>query len=165
MRYGLSDECILAFCRLGVAGLAPRAPGTWGSAVACVLAPFIFLPFGIRIRVTILVFLFFTGAWAAGRAEKILEQKDPREVVIDELVGVWLALLPFAHPDLTVIFIAFIFFRIFDIVKPWPVGASESWLPGGYGVMTDDVAAGIISMFCMLALEWSGIMQKLGVVF
>ena len=97
-RLSLADECILAFCRLGIAGQAPKAPGTWGTALACLLAPFIFLPFGIVVRAVILVFLFFAGSWAAGRAEKILGQKDPREVVIDELVGVWLTLLPFAHP-------------------------------------------------------------------
>ena len=60
------DACILAFCRLGVAGLAPRAPGTWGTALACLLAPVLFLPFGMGGRVLILLLLFVLGALAAG---------------------------------------------------------------------------------------------------
>ena len=52
------DTCVLAFCRLGVAGLAPKAPGTWGTALACLLAPFVFLPLGMGWRVLALLLLF-----------------------------------------------------------------------------------------------------------
>lgn len=82
------DACILAFCRLGVAGLAPKAPGTWGTALACLLAPFLFLPLDMGGRALVLLLLFVLGALAATRAEKLLGRKDPGEVVIDELVGV-----------------------------------------------------------------------------
>ncbi|RXE63601.1 phosphatidylglycerophosphatase A, partial [Muribaculaceae bacterium Isolate-002 (NCI)] len=133
------DACILAFCRLGVAGLAPKAPGTWGTALACLLAPFLFLPLGMGGRALVLLLLFVLGALAATRAEKLLGRKDPGEVVIDELVGVWLVLLPFAEPGFWLVAAAFVFFRIFDIAKPWPVRASENWLPDGFGVMLDDV--------------------------
>ena len=136
------DTCVLAFCRLGVAGLAPKAPGTWGTALACLLAPFVFLPLGMGWRVLALLLLFVLGALAATRAEKLLGRKDPGEVVIDELVGVWLVLLPFAAPGVWLVVAAFVFFRIFDIAKPWPVRASENWLPDGFGVMLDDVLAG-----------------------
>lgn len=139
---------ILAFCRLGVAGLAPKAPGTWGTALACCLAPFVFLPFNFWARLAILCALFILGALAATQAEKILNKKDPGEVVIDELVGVWLAMLPFKS-SLWLLLGAFIFFRIFDIAKPWPVKASENWLPDGYGIMIDDVLAGIYAMLCL----------------
>ena len=132
------DTCVLAFCRLGVAGLAPKAPGTWGTALACLLAPFVFLPLGMGWRVLALLLLFVLGALAATRAEKLLGRKDPGEVVIDELVGVWLVLLPFATPGVWLVVAAFVFFRIFDIAKPWPVRASENWLPDGFGVMLDD---------------------------
>lgn len=63
-------------------------------------------------------------------------------MVIDELVGVWLVLLPFARPGFGLVLAAFAFFRLFDILKPWPVRASETWLPAGFGVMIDDVLAG-----------------------
>lgn len=151
------DACILAFCRLGVAGLAPRAPGTWGTALACLLAPVLFLPLGMGGRVLLLLLLFVLGALAATRAEKLLNRQDPGEVVIDELVGVWLVLLPFADPGFWLVAAAFVFFRIFDIAKPWPVRASERWLPDGFGVMLDDVLAGCWALLCVGVLHGMGL--------
>lgn len=148
------DKCILAFCRLGIAGLAPKAPGTWGTAEACVLAPFLFLPLDFAWRLIALIILFIAGGFAATRAEEILCEKDPGQVVIDELVGVWLVLLPFPKANFWLVLAAFIFFRIFDISKPWPVKASENWLPGGFGVMIDDVLAGIYALICVWILHW-----------
>ncbi|MBD5538678.1 MAG: phosphatidylglycerophosphatase A [Desulfovibrio sp.] len=153
----LRDRCTLAFCRLGVAGLAPRAPGTWGTAFACLLAPWCFLPLGFGWRVVVLVALFVIGGLAATRSETLLGRKDPGEVVIDELVGVWLVLLPFAHAGFWLILSAFVCFRIFDIAKPWPVKASENWLPGGFGVMIDDVLAGLWALVCVALLHAGGI--------
>ena len=92
------DKLILSFCRLGVAGLDPKAPGTWGTAIACLLAPYIFLPLSLPWRAALLVAIFVLGGLAATRAEHLLARKDPGEVVIDELVGVWLVLLPFESP-------------------------------------------------------------------
>lgn len=156
-RMRFQDACTLAFCRLGIAGLAPRAPGTWGTALACLIAPVCFLPLGPGWRVLVLLVLFVAGGVAAGRAETLLGRKDPGEVVIDELVGVWLVLLPFAHPDFRLILAAFVCFRIFDIVKPWPVRASETWLPGGFGVMIDDVLAGLWALVCVAVLHGIGV--------
>lgn len=153
----LSDEAILFFCRLGIAGLAPKAPGTWGTALACLLAPFIFLPLSIGWRTGLLILIFLLGGLAATRAEEILGQKDPGQVVIDELVGVWIAMLPFHKVGFWTILAAFICFRIFDIAKPWPIKASENWLPGGFGVMIDDVLAGIMALACVAVLRWSGV--------
>lgn len=151
------EECILAYCRLGVAGLAPKAPGTWGTAEACVLAPFLFLPLDYTWRAVILAILFVTGGMAATRAEKILGEKDPGQVVIDELVGVWLVMAPFERPGFWLILASFVFFRIFDIAKPWPIKASENWLPGGFGVMIDDVLAGVYALVCVTGLYYAGI--------
>lgn len=146
------DKIILAFCRLGIAGIAPKAPGTWGTAEACILAPFIFMPLDCFWRSIFLVLLFILGGLASTRAEKILDQKDPGQVVIDELVGVWLVLLPFQKATFGLILAAFIFFRIFDIAKPWPIEASESWLPDGFGIMIDDVLAGVYALICVTIL-------------
>lgn len=154
MKDSLCNEAILAFCRLGVAGLAPKAPGTCGTGLACLLAPFLFFPLSIPLRILLLVLLFFAGGWAASKAEIILAQKDPGQVVIDELVGVWLVLLPFKNASFWLIFSAFICFRIFDIIKPWPVKASENWLPGGYGIMIDDVIAGFYAMAAVYLLRY-----------
>lgn len=153
----IKNALILGFCRLGIAGLAPRAPGTWGTLVACLLAPFLFLPLNIPYRVILLIALFLAGGWAASKAEIILGKKDPGQVVIDELVGVWVAMLPFLHASFWIILSAFVCFRVFDIIKPWPVGASENWLPAGFGIMIDDVLAGIYAMFCLLLLNYFAI--------
>lgn len=152
-----TDKVILSFCRLGVAGLDRSAPGTWGTLLACLLAPYLFLPLSLPWRLLLLAGLFVLGGLAAGRAEIVLGQTDPGEIVIDELVGVWLVLLPFSHPDFWLIAAAFAFFRLFDIFKPWPVHAAETWLPGGFGVMIDDVVAGIWALACVGLLYCLGV--------
>ena len=68
----------------------------------------------------------------------------------------WLVLLPFSNPGWAKIGIAFVLFRIFDMWKPWPVHASESWLPGGYGIMIDDVMAGLQALLVMWLLQLVG---------
>lgn len=92
------DKLILAFCRLGFAGLSPIMPGTCGSALAAVLAPFLFIPLPFVARIVVLVLVFWIGGMAATRGEQILGYKDPGEIVIDELLGMWLVLLPFSDP-------------------------------------------------------------------
>lgn len=150
------DKLILAFCRLGFAGLSPIMPGTCGSALAAVLAPFLFIPLPFVARIVVLVLVFWIGGMAATRGEQILGYKDPGEIVIDELLGMWLVLLPFSDPGWAKIGIAFVLFRIFDMRKPWPVHASESWLPGGYGIMIDDVMAGLQALLVMWLLQLVG---------
>ena len=152
-----SDSLILSFCRLGVAGLDPKAPGTWGTAMACLLAPYVFLPLSLPWRAVFLALLFVLGGLAATRAERLLGRKDPGEVVIDELVGVWLVLLPFKAPGFGLVLAAFAFFRLFDIRKPWPVRASENWLPDGFGIMIDDVLAGLMALVCVALLHAAGL--------
>jgi phosphatidylglycerophosphatase A len=140
----------LAFATLGAAGRMPKAPGTWGSLVAAIIAPFLFLPLPIWGRVVVLLLLFPLGSWCAGRAEKSMCCKDPSCVVVDELWGQWITLLPLAVSDTLWIIPAFAFFRLFDITKPWPVRASERWLPGGWGIMIDDGLAGLYAMMALL---------------
>lgn len=148
---------ILGFCRLWKAGLSPIMPGTCGTAVACLLAPWLFLPLSPWGRILLLLILFVLGSLAASRAEVLLGCSDPGEVVIDELVGVWLVLLPFAYDAERIpwplLFLAFLLFRIFDMLKPGPVRASEHWLPRGWGVMLDDVVAGVLAMLCLCVLH------------
>ncbi len=148
---GLSfpDTLCLLFCRVGAAGLAPVAPGTWGTLVATLFAPIWFLPMPFLGRIFVLGALLFLGALASTRAEKLLYCKDPSQIVIDEFVGLWLVLLPFAKVSPTELALAFILFRFFDIVKPWPVGASEQWMRSGYGIMLDDIMAGLLAMLCL----------------
>lgn len=146
------DFWILAFCRVGVAGLSPILPGTCGSLAAILMAPVLYLPLCFPGRVLLLALLFWAGGKAATRAEHLLGRKDPGEIVIDELVGVWLVLLPFDEPGPRVLLGAFVLFRVFDMLKPQPVRASENWLPAGYGVMLDDVVAALYALAVLEAL-------------
>ncbi len=129
-------------------GYAPFAPGTAGSLLALML--FWFLPMPTAYRLACIALLFFAGVWSAGLIER--EQgKDPQIVVIDELVGQWIALLFIPH-QWAWFGASFLLFRLFDIFKPWPVYQSQN-LPGGWGIMIDDVLAGIYAnLFIQLIL-------------
>ena len=134
------DKFILGFCRLGIAGLSPKAPGTCGTALALVFAPL----------------LFVAGSLAASRGEILLGKKDPGEIVVDELEGIWIAVLPFAF-SWTLFIAAFALFRFFDIRKPFPIYQSQFWLPAGWGVMIDDVIGGLMTMLCLMAAAFFGV--------
>jgi phosphatidylglycerophosphatase A len=133
-------------------GYSPIAPGTAGSAVA--LGCFLLLP-GLReIPLLILiVFLFFVGVWAAYEVEKT-DGHDASIINIDEVVGMWLSLLFLPQGMSWMWFVGgFFVFRAFDIVKPFPVGRSQN-LPGGWGVMVDDVLAGIYTNITLRLIFW-----------
>ena len=152
------NTCILAYCRLGIAGLSPRAPGTAGSALAALLAPLIFLPLPLWGRLLFLAVIVVTGGLAATRAEILLGRTDPGEVVIDELAGVWIALLPlgadqWSWPGLVW---AFALFRLFDIWKPWPVHASETWPPAGASCWTISWPVSWPCAACWCCGPWAG---------
>jgi phosphatidylglycerophosphatase A len=121
-------------------GYSPVAPGTAGSLVGLLL----FLPLAGRafsIQLAAVVAVTILGVLAGGRLATTLGTKDPGVVVVDEVAGQWITLL--ALPMTPVIAVAgFVLFRVMDIVKPWPARALER-LPGGLGIMADDVAAGI----------------------
>ncbi len=135
----------------GIGRLRP-APGTWGSAAAALLAlPVLGLAGPDTGRVVLFAFVAaatWAGVACADAAARHFAVADPPEVVIDEVAGVWLALLVMpghllAQPLLAVA-AAFVLFRVFDIAKPWPVTWCEH-LPGGWGIMADDLAAGLLA--------------------
>ena len=95
------------------------------------------------------------GVPAATIVERESERPDPGHVVIDEVAGQWIALI-YSRVNLSHLLAGFLFFRLFDIVKPWPARQLES-LPAGWGIMLDDVAAGVYALLLMLALQhWIG---------
>lgn len=149
----MRDTILLAYARVGFAGKSPVAPGTCGSLVAIVLAPFLFMPLPFWGRVLLLLFVLITGTIASARAEEVLGEKDPSEVVIDEVLGQWITCLPFASLALWEYVAAFALFRLFDITKPWPVRQLER-VGGGLGVMIDDAAAGVYALLCLSLLHW-----------
>jgi len=121
-------------------GYLPIAPGTWGTLVALPLNLLLIRlsPEGYGIS---LLILFLVGVYTAGSAEKILDRKDPGAIVIDEIIGMLITLIS-APPQPFVWLMAFLLFRLFDIVKPWPVSWADRHLNGGLGIVLDDVLAG-----------------------
>jgi len=133
-------------------GYLPRAPGTWGSLVG-VLLWFLLRPLPLAPYCIFVAGLFILGTVAAGAAEKIVDRGDPGLVVIDEIVGQIIALTAVpAHP--LWIILGFIFFRFFDILKPFPVGWLDSHIHGGLGIMLDDVAAGLYALLVLQLGLW-----------
>lgn len=131
-------------------GFFPILPGTVGSAVAVALvAALDTMPLnnvGRSASLTLLVVLiFFLGVWAAGQSERFFGRTDPGYVVIDEVAGQMLAFLLFPHASWKLLLAGFVLFRVFDISKPFPAGRAER-LPGGWGIMVDDLIAGVYSL-------------------
>jgi len=130
----------LAIATFGGVGFFPVAPGTAGSVVAAILFWFIgLLPLAFAILITVV--LFFIGVWSGEVVEQHSAMRDPGYIVIDEVAGMWITLLFVPHALWAFLF-GFALFRIFDIVKPVPVNQIQS-AHGGWGIMLDDVAAGI----------------------
>ena len=134
----------------GFIGRVPAAPGTAGAAAG--LVAFLLtrnLPGSLP--VALFVVAVAVGLWAGARHAKDLRQPDPRSVVVDEFCGMWLALVG-TNPSVLVMVAAFVAFRFLDIVKPPPVRQVER-LPGGIGIMADDlVAGGVVRIVLLLAL-------------
>ena len=101
-------------------------------------------PAGSGMYILVLLAFATAGIWISGRAEKIFREKDSHKIVIDEIVGFLFAMLWVPASFLSVAG-AFLLFRFFDIAKPFPIGRSQK-LPGGLGVVIDDVLAGIFAM-------------------
>lgn len=125
---------------LGFIGYLPIAPGTFGSLSAVLFFALLKPPLSVHIFMTVLVAV--VGTIASHRAEKILNEKDSRHIVIDEFAGYALSLL-FLPPTLPYFIAAFLLFRFFDILKPPPIRWMEHTFTGGLGIMADDLAAGI----------------------
>jgi len=133
------DYLALAIATCGV-GYLPLMPGTFGSLVG--VGIFLLLP-PIAIPITILAFTF-AGIWAGTRTEELSGRKDPGKIVVDEVAGQLIALLPlvFVKWSMLTVMVSFILFRFFDIVKPYPANRLQE-LKGGAGVMFDDLVAGV----------------------
>ena len=126
-------------------GLIPVAPGTFGSLAALPFA-WVMLEYGsVWLLLLATVVAFAIGCWASGRYAMAAADSDPGAVVIDEVAGQWLA-LALAAPDLGQFALAFVLFRLFDVLKPWPVGWAERRFAGGFGIMIDDIAAALYAL-------------------
>ena len=144
----------------GTGHLRP-APGTWGSLVALPMAWGLHLLGGFPLLLSACIAVYFAGWWATVEMTRGQTDHDPSEIVIDEVAGQWIALLPLSYAasrmgvDITVLWpgwiAAFALFRLFDILKPGPVGWADR-RDDAVGVMLDDVIAGVFAALCVLAL-------------
>ena len=122
-------------------GYLPIAPGTWGSLPGLALAWGLSRLAGGWAVALGAGFLALAGVWAAGRAEILLNEKDPGPVVVDEIAGQMVTLL-FLPLGARILLIGFLLFRTLDVLKPWPANRLED-LPGGSGIMADDLLVGL----------------------
>ena len=123
----------------------PKAPGTFGSLFGLLFITL--LPLGGTKLLVFILLLFSLGTWASDEAERSLG-KDSGHIVIDEFCGYLIAVL-FMPKTIVYLFAAFVLFRLFDIFKPFPIRNIEKSVPGGAGVMLDDVMAGIYANACI----------------
>ena len=141
---------IKLFATWGGSGYAPIASGTWGTLAAI---PFYLclasLPLPLYL-LTVVAFTFF-ACWVSGQAEILFNEKDSGKIVIDEVAGylVTMTAIPFAW---RYVIAGFFLFRLFDIVKPPPARWFDRQLKNGYGVVLDDIAAGVYAWLCLLLL-------------
>lgn len=148
-----SDYLALAIATFGV-GYLPLIPGTFGSLVGVGIFLLLFTATSASFAVVLIVTLVitFSGIWAAFRTEELEGRKDPGKVVVDEVAGQMVALLPLTlfslQPVTRGVIVSFILFRLFDIFKPYPAGRFER-LKGGFGIMCDDLMAGFYAAVIM----------------
>ena len=147
----------VVFLAIGLgSGLSPKAPGTAGTLMA--------IPFGLALwaapvwlHALLLVLAFAVGVYLCGRAATVLGVHDHGGIVWDEFVGLWLTvwLLPAGWEWWLA---AFVLFRLFDIVKPWPIRMLDRRVHGGFGIMIDDVVAGLLAWGVLQAAAgWLGV--------
>lgn len=134
------------------AGYLPTAPGTWGSAVGLLL--WIALPKLLWFQLLAVGIVAVAGSWSGTVAERHFNRHDPREVVVDEVAGMMVTLALNPTGGLPWMFVAFVLFRAADIVKPFPVNRLER-LPGGIGIMADDLMAGVYANLALRLSIWS----------
>ena len=158
-------------------GLPKRAPGTWGTLGGLVIAlPMMALGFVPFLIITVLACIF--GVYICGHTSKLMGVHDDPHIVWDEWVGMWIALLPLVYIEfpqkilqswndsffislfsslLFFLFVAFSIFRFFDIMKPFPISWLDKRVSGGFGIMIDDIIAGIIAIPFFIIICWFSI--------
>ena len=137
----------------------PKSPGTWGTLVS-LPAVYVALHSGPVIYMLLVLALIVLSIKAAGVYQELHSKEDPSEVVIDEVVGIFVAMtwLPLTWQSFV---LAFAIFRVLDIFKPFPIGYLDRKLKGGFGIVADDLAAGLITNIILQVVytktNWLGV--------
>jgi phosphatidylglycerophosphatase A len=133
-------------------GLAPKAPGTVGTLLGVVFA-WLVLDLDLMVQIGIGVAMFIVGIWICGDSSKRIGQHDPGGIVWDEIAAMYLTLLV-APTTITAWILAFVLFRVFDIVKPWPIRDLDHRMGGGLGIMLDDLVAALYAAILLALYGW-----------
>lgn len=137
-----------------------RLPTASGTAASIIALPFAWIIAAFAGRFTLMfaaILVMGVGAWACEIYARESGKSDPSECVIDEVAGQWI-ICAFAPLSILAYVAAFILFRIFDILKPWPIGLVERRVPGGLGIMADDVVAALMGCIILVVLGHLGLL-------
>ena len=145
-RIGSRARLALIIATAGGLGRAPSAPGTVASAATAVALWLLAL--STPALAIVLLIVTALGIWAADEAERALGAKDPGAIVVDEVAGMALSVLTLP-PTPAVLAAGFVLFRVFDVLKPFPANVAQR-LPGGVGVVVDDLVAGLYALALLL---------------
>lgn len=149
MHTSLINKFALLIAEFFYCGRFPYAPGTCGSLGALAIwVPALFYAWSLWSMSLLLVALFVIGIWASKYGIEYYKKDDPKQVVIDEVVGVGIPFL-IIPPTIPHVIFAFVLFRFFDILKPWPIRWVERAFPAAWGIMLDDVVAGIFALLVL----------------
>jgi len=149
----LSLKNPIHFLALGFgSGLAPKAPGTFGTLAAL---PLYFLMMNLSLPVFIALTLVITvvGFWICDIAARDMQVHDHGAIVWDEVAGMLITMIA-APVGLLPLVVGFALFRFFDIIKPWPIKLLDRHVEGGFGIMIDDVLAGVFAAICLQAIHY-----------
>jgi len=130
-------------------GMLPLAPGTWGTLFA--IPVFMLLAqLPLTWLLAIIVLMFVAGIWLCDRTARDLGVHDHSAIVWDEVVGYCITMAPFAAgAGFVELCAGFVLFRLFDVVKPWPIRAADRHVHGGFGIMLDDALAAVYALLCL----------------
>ncbi len=133
-------------------GLSPKAPGTVGTLAA---VPLYLLMSSLPLTAYIIMLLvtFAVGVYLCDKTSRDLGVHDHPGIVWDEFVGYWITMLAAPAGWLWVL-IGFLWFRVFDVLKPWPISWLDAKVDGGFGIMIDDVLAGVMALICVQLSYW-----------
>ncbi|WMY94955.1 MAG: phosphatidylglycerophosphatase A [Arsenophonus sp.] len=135
-------------------GLSPIAPGTTGSLVAIPFWLLMYWLLPIWWCFFIIVFCFFIGITICQKISDDIKVYDHSSIVLDEFIGMWLTLMSINTINIYWVLMAFIIFRFFDILKPWPIIWFHKKILGGFGIMLDDVIAAFFSVITLLSIQY-----------
>lgn len=146
------ERCIV-FCGVGFgSGLLPKAPGTFGSAFALLFVP-VFMAIGFNASVIAIMIMSLMGIYICGRTADIMGVHDDGRIVWDEFAGQSITFLPLIYLGMmnwVWLLVGFGLFRLFDVWKPWPIRVIDRQVDGGFGIMFDDLIAGLWAAICII---------------